>query len=466
MWIASGAMSTLRAMTMWLPNLEGRGGPVYRAIADAIDEGVQAGTLRGGARLPPHRDLADHLGVTVTTITRAYTEAARRGLTNGHVGRGTFIRGNEPEDLGNDTGLLDLSINVLMPDQEVARLEARLFQRRVLPWTQILGYVPSRGHLRHRQAMAAWLAKGGLVVDPDRVVLTGGAQHAIAVSFSALLKPGDTVLMEELTYSGARVLAEQMHLKTRGVALDAEGLKPEALEQACRSSRARVLYCMPRLHNPTSAVMSERRRRQIAAIVERYKLTVIEDDVYGFLSPERTPLAALIPERTVFITSLSKSLFPGMRLGCVVAPPVILEKVVQAVWATMLMASPIGADLLSGWIEDGTAARISQWKQHEVVARQQMARRLLRDERIQTHPNSAHLWLLLPPRWTVEAFVAQARARGVILNGAGSFAVTDNYPRAVRLCIGTPRTRAGLEQALARVVAALADRVPVARAVV
>src|SRR4051812_29577300 len=226
MWIASATMDTLPPMTMWLPDLEGRRGPVYRAIADAIDEGVLNGTLRAGARLPPHRDLADHLGVTVTTITRAYTEAARRGLTSGHVGRGTFIRGTESEDLGNDTGLLDLSINILMPDQEVARLEARLFQRRVLPWTQILGYVPSRGHLRHRQAMATWLAKGGLVVDPDRLVLTGGAQHAIASSFAAVLKAGDTLLTEELTYSGARVLAEQMQLKLRGVALDAEGLKP------------------------------------------------------------------------------------------------------------------------------------------------------------------------------------------------------------------------------------------------
>lgn len=453
-------------MTMWLPNLEGRRGPVYRAIADAIDEGVLNGTLRAGARLPPHRDLADHLGVTVTTITRAYAEAARRGLTSGQVGRGTFIRGTEPEDLGNDTGLLDLSINILMPDQEVARLEARLFQRRVLPWTQLLGYIPSRGHLRHRQAMAAWLARGGLVVDPDRLVLTGGAQHAIAASFMAVLKAGDLLLVEDLTYSGARMLAQQLQLRVRGVAMDAEGLKPDALEQACRSSRARVLYCMPRLQNPTSAIMPERRRRQIAAIAQRYRLTVIEDDVYGFLSPERSPLAAMIPEQTVYVTSLSKSLFPGMRLGCVVAPPVILEKIAQTVWTTMIMASPIGADLLSGWIEDGTAARIADWKRHEVAARHQMARRLLRDERIQTHPNSPHLWLSLPTRWSVDAFVAQARSRGVVLNGAGSFAVTDNHPRAVRVCIGTPRTRAGLEQALARVVATLADRAPVARAVV
>ena len=136
---------------MWLPNLDARKGPVYRAIADAIDEDVQSGALRAGSRLPPHRDLADHLGVTVTTITRAYTEAARRGLINGHVGRGTFIRGQEPYDeAGDDNGLLDLSINVLMPDKEVANLAAHLFQRRVLPWTQLLGYAPKRGHQRHR----------------------------------------------------------------------------------------------------------------------------------------------------------------------------------------------------------------------------------------------------------------------------------------------------------------------------
>ena len=451
---------------MWLPNLEGRRGPVYRAIADAIDTAVQDGTLRAGTRLPPHRDLADHLGVTVTTVTRAYTEAARRGLTSGHVGRGTFIRGTEQEDPGNGTGLLDLSVNILMPDQEVARLEARLFQRRVLPWTQLLGYVPSRGHLRHRQAMATWLSRGGLAVDPDRLVLTGGAQHAIAAAFTALLGPGDTLLVEDLTYSGARMLAEQMQLRVRGVALDAEGLKPDALEQACRSSRASVLYCMPRLQNPTSAIMPERRRRQIAAIAQRYRLTVIEDDVYGFLSPEQEPLAALIPEQTVYVTSLSKSLFPGLRLGCAVAPPAILERIGQAVWTTMIMASPLGADLLSGWIEDGTAARITEWKRREVAARHQMARRLLRDERVQTHPNSPHIWLSLPARWPVDAFVAQARSRGVILNGAGSFAVTDNHPRAVRVCLGTPRTRAGLEQGLARIVATLGDRAPVARAVV
>jgi DNA-binding transcriptional MocR family regulator len=452
---------------MWLPNLDTRKGPVYRAIADAIDEDVQSGALRAGSRLPPHRDLADHLGVTVTTITRAYTEAARRGLINGHVGRGTFIRGQEPYDeAGDDNGLLDLSINVLMPDKEVANLAAHLFQRRVLPWTQLLGYAPKRGHQRHRQAMAAWLKQLGMVADPEYIVLTAGAQHGLTTALASLLAPGETLLTEELTYSGVRRIAQQMHLKVRGVPMDVEGLRPDALESACRSTRARVLYCMPRMQNPTSAVMSERRRRQIAAIAEKHRLIVVEDDTYGFLSPERTPLAPLIPQRTLFVTSLSKSLFPGLRLGCVVAPAAFVEKIAGAVWTTMISTSPIGADLLSGWIEDGAATRIAEWKRHEGAARQIMAKRLLAGERYQTHPLSHHIWLSLPQRWSSDGFVAQARSRGVVLNASSEFAVGDQHPKAVRLCLGTPRTRAGLEQALTRVAECLSDRAPAARAVV
>jgi DNA-binding transcriptional MocR family regulator len=450
---------------MWIPNLEGRRGPKYRQIADAIDEQVQQGTLRAGARLPPHRDLADHLGVTVTTITRAYTEAARRGLISGHVGRGTFIRGSEPED-GPSNGPIDLSINFLMPDKEVAVLESRLFQRRVLPWTQLLGYVRTPGHLRHREAMAAWLGQQGLQANPDHIVLTAGAQHALATSMAAVTRPGDTVIVEELTYAGMRLLAQQMHLKLRGVSMDAEGLRPDALDAACRTTRARVLYCMPRLQNPTSAVMLDKRRRQIAAVAEKHRLTVIEDDTYGFLSPERVPLATLIPARTIFISSLSKSLFPGLRLGCAVSTPAMVEKLTAAVWASMIMTSPIGADLLCGWLEDGTAARIAEWKRHEVAARQAMVRRLLDGERIQTHPCSPHIWLHLPVRWSSDAFVAQARSRGVIVNGSGEFATTDNHPRGVRIALGTPRTRAGLEEALTRIAAALNDRAPAARIVV
>jgi DNA-binding transcriptional MocR family regulator len=224
---------------------------------------------------------------------------------------------------------------------------------------------------------------------------------------------------------------------------------------------------MPRLQNPTSAVMPERRRRQVAALAEKSRLTVIEDDVYGFLSPERASLSALIPERTIFVTSVSKSLFPGMRLGCVVAPPAMVEKLSAAVWTTTICVPPISADLLCGWMEDGTAMRILEWKRHEVAARQAMAKRLLDGHRVQTHPSSPHAWLHLPARWTAEAFAVEMRSRGVLVNPSTAFSVANQAtPRAVRLCLGTLRTRAGLENALTRLVSALSERESATRAVV
>jgi DNA-binding transcriptional MocR family regulator len=448
---------------MWLPDLTGRPGPVYRAIANAIDEAVQQGVLRAGTRLPPHRDLADHLGVTVTTVTRAYLEAARRGLTSGHVGRGTFIRGEPAEEPGQ---LIDLSLNILMPDREVAALGSHVFQRRALPWTELLGYVRPPGHSRHREALAAWLDHTGIVVSPDQVVPTAGAQQAMHAAFTVTTAPGDTVMVEELTYAGMHALAEQLRLKLRGLAMDAEGVRPDALEAACRTSRARVLYCMPRMQNPTSAVMSERRRRQVAAIAARHRVTIIEDEVYGFLSPERTPLAALLPEQTLIVTSVSKSLFPGLRLGCVVAPRSLVDRLVGAVHATLIVTSPLGGDLFCTWMEDGTALRLAEWKRHEVAARQAIARRILTGARVQTHPSSTHLWIQLPGRWSADTFAAELRSRGVLLNASREFAVSDRPPAAVRACLGTPLTRAGLEQGLVRVAELLQERVPASRIVV
>ena len=145
----------------------------------------------------------------------------------------------------------------------------------------------------------------------------------------------------------------------------------------------------------------------------------------------------------------------------------MVEKLTAAVWTTTICVPPISGDLLCGWMEDGTAARILEWKRHEVAARQGMAKRLLDGYRAQTHPSSPHLWLHLPVRWTTDAFAAEMRSSGVIVNASTAFSVGDEAaPRAIRLCLGTPRTRAGLEQALARIAEALAGRTTAARAVV
>jgi len=117
-------------------------------------------------------------------------------------------------------------------------------------------------------------------------------------------------------------------------------------------------------------------------------------------------------------------------------------------------------------MEDGTALRLAEWKRHEVAARQAIARRILTGARVQTHPSSTHLWIHLPARWSADAFAAELRSRGVLLNAAREFAASDRPPAAVRVCLGTPLTRAGLEQGLVRVAELLQERAAASRIVV
>ncbi len=278
---------------MWRPRLERRSekkGPIYLALAQAIAADVQAGRLKVGDQLPPQRDLAEVLGVTVTTVTRGYAEAARLGLVNGEVGRGTFVRPPAFAPLqASDSALIDLGTNALLPQAHAGELANGLaaLVARTDP-QRLFNYQPHAGLPEHRAAAAAFLKTSGVPADPTNTILTSGAQHAMTVALATITSPGDTVLCESVTYTGMRSLAHHLHVRLQDVAMDAEGLIPDALEDAAMESGSRVLYCMPSIQNPTGRVMSKKRRKDVAAVAEKLNLAVVEDDTYGFLTAART----------------------------------------------------------------------------------------------------------------------------------------------------------------------------------
>jgi len=309
-------------MTSWAPEIRQRKGPRYLAIAEALADDAGAGRLRPGARLPTHRELADRLGLTVGTVTRAYAEAARRNLISGEVGRGTFVRGpaarfaTAPGGLYADPGLIDLSANhppTGPGDGEavtLARALKALAGRKDL--ARLLDYPPPGGAHEHRAAGAEWARRSGLEVTADRVLVSSGNQHGMTAVLAALLSPGDLVLTEALTYPGMKNLAGLLSLHLQGVALDEQGMRPDALAAACRARSPKALYCVPTLQNPTTSIMSEERRRQIAAVAREHGVLIVEDDVHGRI-PERAPrpLSAFAPERAVYLTGTSKVLARG-----------------------------------------------------------------------------------------------------------------------------------------------------------
>jgi DNA-binding transcriptional MocR family regulator len=445
---------------MWNPDISKHGGARYVAIADAIAEDIEHGQLRPGEQMPTHRELASRLGVTVGTITRAYSEAQRRGLLVGETGRGTYVRENLFADAfpsatnSLDDSFIDLSLNlppVLPGDQLGQSLSATLLtlsNRSNL--SALLGYQSPIGAERHRAAGAAWVSRSGLKAEAERVLITSGALHAMTVVFSTLTTPGDTVFTESLTYPGMKNLAHLLHLRLQGLAVDEHGILPEAFERACRSGTARVLYTIPTIHNPLGTVMPEERRREIARIAEEHDISIVEDDVHSFmLERPPLPLSAFAPERSYYIVTTSKSIAGGMRIGYLLAPLRMVERLATSLRATVWMAAPLMAEIAAEWIKDGTAERLVEQKRQEAEARQEIARRSLQGLRFRAHPLSFHLWLELPEPWRGDEFIAQAKRRGVLVTPPEAFVPgRAEAPHAVRVCLGAARTRAQLEKGL------------------
>ena len=436
--------------TMWLPDIERRVGPAAQRIVDALADAVNQGSLPAGAQLPPHRELADSLGLAVGTVSRAYSLARERGLITGTVGRGTFVaaRADESDDAADE---IDLSLNFIRwdPGGSVAQMVRNSLRERTDLRTLMEIYPDPAGRPEQRHAAAQWLSRRGVTATAEDVVLTNGAQHGILTVFAALARPGDVIATEHLTYPGVKRLADQLQLRLAGLPMDHEGLLPEAFDRLCASAKVRILYTIPTLQNPTGALMSEDRRETIADIARRRNVTILEDDIYSFLVEDGPPpIAAFAPERTYVVTSLSKSIFPGLRLGFVICPAGGAPQVAEMVRMSLLTVSSLVCGLGTSWLEDGTADRIIEWKRAEIRWRWEMAAQLFGLDTRKYH-FAAHLWLPLPAALQADELVAQARARGVILPPAASFAVNAGTPpRGTRICLGVPSTRVRLQQAL------------------
>ena len=429
-------------MTIWSPRLTESADPIYVRIADAIERDVRGGMLVAGSQLPTHRDLARDLGITPVTVTRAYAEASRRGLVESSTGRGTFIRSSRRDAVlpSAEIDMATTTVTVPLPSFTTASL-----QRAAATMSTGYGQIGT-GSERHRAAGAAFI---GRRTDPARVIVTAGTQHAMLLAFAATTRPGDTVLAESVTYHGAKAVAALLHLKLEPLPMDRFGIVPEAFERAARGRTSKVLYTIPTLQNPTGTIMPEKRRRELAAIAEKHGITVVEDDVCGFLVEDAPPpIASFLPDQTIFLTGLGKPIAAPMRVGYMTAPDALLAKLQAGLAASILFTSTILAELAATWIEDGTAARIAAAKRNEVALRNRIARRILGRRIAGSDPRSSHLWLELPKRWTPDAFAEEARRRRVRIASGATFAVGSDIPRAVRLSIGTPATATELEGAL------------------
>jgi DNA-binding transcriptional MocR family regulator len=454
-------------MPIWKPRRprepQGRAEPLFRWIVQSLADDIGSGLLPPGARLPPHRDLADDMKLARGTVARAYREAEQLGLIQSDVGRGSFVLAPDGGDrpysslLEAPTALSDLSTNLPLSgiDPDPADVLKRLAERP--DRRALLTYHPPEGLKRHRLAGVRWLGRMGVDAPADRILTCAGAQHALFVTLAVMLQRRGAIYVEPLTYPGLHGIAESLRRPLIPVTMDGEGMIPAALESAAKKHGPGAVYLMPSIHNPTGAVMSESRRRELARLLERLDLYAIEDAANAMLL--REPESAILrfaPERAVLVASVSKVLSPGLRVAFLLAPRSLIPALARQIWATSWMVSPIGAELVTMWLEEGVVDRTVERKRREGERRQRLARRVFAGHEIDAHPSSLHLWLSLPKRWAADRLADEARAQQIVVTPSSAFWVRKTPPpRAIRIALGgaddIDRLESGLQR-LARVI--------------
>ncbi|MCP4317929.1 MAG: PLP-dependent aminotransferase family protein [Hyphomicrobiales bacterium] len=446
-------------MAIWIPDLDGRRGPKYLQIVEAMAEDIAAERLAVGAQLPPHRELAYQLGMSANTTSRAYAEAVKRALLRGEVGRGTFVRSPDAVlqagEQGNlrrqGTGPIDLSRNLPLPgfaEPHIRRVLGEISSGKGLP--ALLDYQTDDDLTHHSEAGMIWLEGCGVAARPDQMVTTMGGQHGLLCTLMALLRPGDLLLTETLTYTPVRAMAERLGLHTATVTMDANGVVPEAFAELCTRANPKAFYLSPTLQAPTTVTLSEARRLAIAEIAQRHNVVLVEDDVFGPLKADRpAALATSAPEHTVYITSLSKSVAPGLRVGFLRAPVSLVPALRHAVNLSVWMTPPMTLEVAARVIRDGTASKLTKQQRAAAERRQSLARTILGHMEFAADPNGFHLWMPLPSDWRADTFRAQCARHGVLVSEGRSFAARESEaPEAVRVCLSHEMSETRLEQGL------------------
>lgn len=418
----------------------------YKSVVDALAADIRAGRLPSGTRLPTHRELAAREGLAVVTASRVYAELEAMGLVSGERGRGTFVRdASLPPGHGIDQpapapDMVDLNFNYPALPEQADLLRRGLRELAASGDVEaLLRYQPHAGRPHERSSVACHLADRGIHVTRDRVLIVDGAQHGLAVTAIAVLKPGDVVAADALTYPGFKVLAHTLGFEVVAVPAAAGVTDLDALEHLCATRRVRAVYAMPTLHNPLGWVTSLAHRERLVHIATRYELLIIEDAAYAFLASQPPPpLAALAPDITIYVSGLSKSVATGLRVGFVSAPPTLVPAIERAIRATSWNTAAVMTALACRWLDDGTVRRLEAAKRQDAEARQALARAELAGLDCVGHPSSYFLWLTLPPEVRADRVAADLAAKRISVTTAEPFAVTEHVPHAIRLALGSP----------------------------
>ncbi|KQT88484.1 PLP-dependent aminotransferase family protein [Aurantimonas sp. Leaf443] len=420
-------------MTSWSPKPVDGEGPFYARLADGIEQAVADGAVAGGEKLPPQRNLAYDLGVTIGTIGRAYALLRERGIVSGEVGRGTYVLDRETgaAEHGADrfaqsffgTRMVETPPDKLRFDTTAA---PDIAQGAIIG--TVLGEIAAQQPLEVASysrttpedwldAGVRWLSRNGWSPAKEDIVPTQGATAAALSVITAMSAPGDRIAFETLTYSFMARSARLAGRRTISVETDADGMVPEDFERVCAQQHPKIAFLMPTIHNPTLAILPESRRRAIAEIAQRYGVWLIEDDLYGAMSDDPTPLvASFAPDRTFVVGGLSKSVAAGLRGGWVACPPHVAQRLKVTHKLLTGGLSYVLAEAGARLVLSGAAGDLSRRSMEEIAARHALVSRIFAGYEFASHRYCPFIWLKLPEPWLSGTFKAAAAKLDILID--------------------------------------------------
>src|SRR6202795_73517 len=423
--------------------------PLYIQLRDQLRSLVHAGDLRPGDRIPASRELATMLGVHRTTVANAYAELESEGLIQGHVGRGTYIKGNgnglkltppPPPVLNGSEGLRwellfadergeealsrltasapenALSFVMARPAEEFFPVEElQICVNTVLrrEAAEVLNLGPSDGYPPLKEALLEMLHRDGIAAKDENLLITDGCQQSFDLISKAFVRPGDSVIMENPTYPGAVAIFHGARARCLAVPMRTQpepnselGVDVEALEATLAANRVKLIILTPDFHNPTGTSMSLASRRRVLELAARHQVPIVEDHIYArlHLREERVPSLKQLDRANlvIHIDSFAKVAFPGLRVGWIVAPAAAVERLRLVKQTTDLHTDQLAQATLAEFLRRGLfskhLAKMRKVYTSRLAALDEALRKHMPDGTRWTRPEGGMcLWLELPP---------------------------------------------------------------------
>lgn len=437
----------------WRPEKSKLTQPLYLSLAKLLEEDIKNGFLAPHTKLPPQRELADYLDMNLSTVTKAFKYCQLNGFLYAVIGRGTFVSPNA----GVSISIQDTKISPSLIEMGIIKPLDTLNQytedalKKVLSKNSVdnlLDYSAPFGSPYQKSAGVKWLSKLGLHPNPEDIFFTTGGQNAFAVLLITLFHHGDKIATDGFTYSNFIELANMLNIKLVPIQGDEKGMLPEDLEMQCRLQGLQGVYLVPTYSNPTGAIMDTPRKEALAKIIRTHHLTLLEDDIYAFLSPkDYTPISAFCPQDGCYIASLSKAICPGLRVAILSVPHGFAPSLARGIFNINVKTSSINIETAAYMIHNHIANEVTEKKRKEALHRNLTFEKFFPSQA--PTPLSFSRWLPVSPAFYDLPMERMALEKGLHLFHSNRFLVgTPPKGQFLRIALTSTNTVEELEYGL------------------